>query len=327
MGKEKTMKECVWGIIGKGWIGGEMATALNESHKNIQAVVSTTMEGGKKFADEHQIPDVYTDYREMLKDPKINIVYIATPHSTHYQMMKDALLAGKNVFCEKAIVVNAEELEECVRIALEKDLVIMDGVTLFHMPLYQKLREDVLPELGKMKMIQVNFGSLKEYNPKNRFFSMDLAGGALLDIGVYAVSFARYFMSSQPDTILTTVEKYQTGVDESSGILLKNDQGEIAVISLTMLAKQPKRGMAAGQKGYLEVYDFPRADKASVIIDGVTRVVEAGQSGQALTYELEAMENYVQDPASSRENLQRIVDVMKILTDVRRQWGIRYPFE
>lgn len=178
-----------------------------------------------------------------------------------------------------------------------------------------------------MKMIQVNFGSLKEDNPKNRFFSMDLAGGALLDIGVYAVSFARYFMSSQPDTILTTVEKYQTGVDESSGILLKNDQGEIAVISLTMLAKQPKRGMAAGQKGYLEVYDFPRADKASVIIDGVTRVVEAGQSGQALTYELEAMENYVQDPASSRENLQRIVDVMKILTDVRRQWGIRYPFE
>lgn len=149
MGKEKTMKECVWGIIGKGWIGGEMATDLNESHKNIQAVVSTTMEGGKKFADEHQIPDVYTDYREMLKDPKINIVYIATPHSTHYQMMKDALLAGKNVFCEKAIVVNAEELEECVRIALEKDLVIMDGVTLFHMPLYQKLREDVLPELGK----------------------------------------------------------------------------------------------------------------------------------------------------------------------------------
>lgn len=319
------MVKPVWGIIGTGWIGTEMAAALQKEGSCVKAVASIGYEATRKFADEHGIKDVYTDYKEMLKDPEINIVYIATPHSAHYPMMKAALLAGKNVFCEKAITVNSAQLDEYVQIALGRNLVIMDGITLFHMPLYRKLKEEIVPLLGKMKMIQVNFGSLKEDNPNNRFFSKDLAGGALLDIGVYAVSFARWFLSEQPDTILTTVEKYQTGVDESSGILLKNKKGEIAVISLTMLAKQPKRGLAAGQKGYIEVYNFPRADKAEVTIDGVTTAFQAGKSDDALVYELKAMENYIQDPRSSRENLQRIIDVMEILTNVRSQWGITYP--
>lgn len=320
------MENPVWGLIGTGWIATDMAAALKKAGKTIQAVAARNPEKTKTFAEEYGIADVYLDWKELLQDPKINIVYIATPHSNHYEIMKACLEAGKNVFCEKAITVNSEQLEICVKIAEEKNLVIMDGVTLFHMPLYAKLKEEVLPKIAPIKMIQVNFGSLKEDNPANRFFSKDLAGGALLDIGVYACSFVRWFMSSDPDLVLTTVDLYQTGVDESSGIIVKNKEGEIGEVALTLLAKQPKRGMVAGQKGYFEVYNFPRGDKAILTwSDGSTETIKAGNTDDALTYELEAMERYVQDPASSRANLALIRSVMKTLTDVRKEWNLSYP--
>ena len=106
-------------------------------------------------------------------------------------------------------------------------------------------------KLGPVKMIQVNFGSCKEYDVTNRFFSKELAGGALLDIGVYATSFARFFMKSKPDTILTTANYFETGVDETSGIILRNPDGQMAVMALTMRAKQPKRGVVACEDGFM----------------------------------------------------------------------------
>lgn len=136
-------------------------------------------------------------------------------------------------FVEKAITVNDSQLEEAVAIAKEKNLVICDGVTLFHMPLFKKLKEIVdSGVIGEVKMVQVNFGSCKEYDVTNRFFSKELAGGALLDIGVYATSFARFFMKSKPDTILTTANYFETGVDETSGIILRNPNGQMAVWNL-----------------------------------------------------------------------------------------------
>ena len=163
---------------------------------------------------------------------------------------------------------------------------------------------------------------------KNRFFNPELAGGALLDIGVYAVSFARYFMLSQPDTILTTMKKFETGVDESSGILLQNKDGEIATISLTMRAKQPKRGLIACENGYIEICNFPRADKAIITYtaDGHIEEIQDGQSSLALNYEIKDMEEYV-SCLNGQANLQYIQDVMNILTNIRKQWGIVYQDE
>lgn len=136
---------------------------------------------------------------------------------------------------------NDTQLEEAVKLAAEKKLVICDGMTLYHMPIFKKLKEIVdSGKLGPVKMIQVNFGSCKEYDVTNRFFSKELAGGALLDIGVYATSFARFFMKSKPDTILTTANYFETGVDETSGIILRNPDGQMAVMALTMRASSLK---------------------------------------------------------------------------------------
>ena len=177
------------------------------------------------------------------------------------------MVSGKHVFCEKSITVNSRQLEECVAIAQEKGLVICDGMTLLHMPLYKELKKKIAEgAIGDVKMVQVNLGSRKEYDVKNRFFSKELSGGALLDLGVYATSFARYFMKSKPDVVLTTANYFETGVDETSEILLKNPDGEMAVMALTMRAKQPKRGVVAGEKGFIEIYDYPRAAKATITL-------------------------------------------------------------
>ena len=194
-----------WGIVGTGWIAHEMGDALKNVHGKIYAVCDANLAGAQKYAEEYDVKHAYGSFDELLADSAIDIVYIATPHNFHYEMMKKALENNKHVFCEKAITVNDRQLEECVAIAKEKNLIISDGVTLLHMPLYKKLKEILdSGKLGRVKMVQVNFGSCKEYDVTNRFFSKELAGGALLDIGVYATSFARFFMSSKANVILTT---------------------------------------------------------------------------------------------------------------------------
>lgn len=322
-------KKLNWGIIGTGWIGTEMAEALNRLHGEVYAVSARNPEKTQAFAKAHHVERVYTDWHDLVRDPQVDIVYIATPHNLHYEQMKEALEQGKHVFSEKAVTVNARQLEECVAIAKAKQLVIMDGVTLLHMPLFKRLKEIVESgAIGPVKMIQVNFGSCKEYDPANRFFSKELAGGALLDIGVYALSFARFFMRSQPNVVLTTANYFETGVDESSGILLKNPDQQMAVIALTMRAKQPKRGVVAGEKGYIEVDVYPRADRAKIVYtaDGSVEEIHAGDSSLALDYEAADMESYVLQH-NGEDNLQIVRDVMALMSSIRNQWGLVYPFE
>ena len=201
--------------------------------------------------------------------------------------------------------------------------------SLYHMPVFKKMKEIVdSGKLGTVKMIQVNFGSCKEYDVTNRFFSKELAGGALLDIGVYATSFSRFFMKSKPNSILTTANYFETGVDETSGIILRNPDGQMAVMALTMRAKQPKRGVVACEDGFIEIYNYPRGDKATIVYtnDGHTETIEAGEAAYALDYEVEDMQNYVLN-GGSEEYLTYSRDVMSVLTDIRKQWGMIYPFE
>ncbi|MGI6109256.1 MAG: Gfo/Idh/MocA family protein [Eubacteriaceae bacterium] len=325
----KQDKKLNWGLLGAGTIAREMAAALHEVNGEVYGVSASRPESAKRFAMESGVKQAYQSPEAMLADPEIDIVYIATPHNLHDRYIRMSLEAGKHVFCEKAITVNSRQLEACAALAAEKGLILSDGTTLLHNPLYRKLR-DMIDEgtIGKVKMIQVNFGSCKEYDVNNRFFSKELAGGALLDIGVYAVSFARWFMNSRPDVVLTTANYFETGVDETSGIILKNPDGEMAVIALTMRAKQPKRGVIAGEKGYIEIENYPRADKAAIVYtaDGHRETVEAGNTADALQYEVRDMEDYVRK-GDGGQNLTLVRDVMSVLTSIRDQWGMKYPFE
>ena len=322
------MKKLKWGILGPGSIARDFAQALNRVNGEVYAVASRNKERAEKFARENNVKKAYGSYDEIIKDKDIDVVYIATPHSNHYEYIIKSLNNNKHVLCEKAITVNERELEEALKIAREKNLVLEEAMTLFHMPLYEKVIKKINKEdLGKVNMVQVSFGSFKEYDENNRFFNLDLAVGALLDIGTYALSFARYFLSSMPDEILSTVKKAKTGVDEKSGIILKTKEDEIATISLAFRSKMPKRGIISCDNGFITIDNFPRANKATInYLDGKVEVIECGEEEKALDYEVIFMEEKINENKESN-SIDLTYDVTKIMNKVRKDWGIVYPFE
>ncbi|QHM70418.1 Gfo/Idh/MocA family protein [Mixta intestinalis] len=321
------MKPLNWAIIGPGAIAQQFAAAMVAMNRKVYAVGARNREKGQAFAQRYAIERVDDDIARLLSDPQIDAVYISTPHASHFGWMKLALEQGKHLLVEKAIVVSSSELNEINRLAQQKKLIVAEAMTLFHMPLYHQLKALITEgRLGNVKMIQVSFGSIKEPDPENRFFNPELAGGALLDIGTYALSFARFFLSSQPDRLLTTVSQFSTGVDEQSGILLQNNSNEIATISLAFRAKMPKCGLIACEKGSITVDDFPRAQRATLNwADGGSEIIEAGESERALQYEILNVEEYIAQGSNPLHYLTE--DVVALMTDIRQQWGIRFPFE
>ena len=164
---------------------------------------------------------------------------------------------------------------------------------------------------------------------ENRFFNRHLAGGATLDIGVYALSIVRSFMDEMPDSVLSQWKAAPTGVDEQASILLQNSTGQMAAVALTMHSKQPKRAMISCERAYIEIMEFPRADRA-VITDAATgerREITAGETKNALYYELTDMEDAVVSGDPDRMKLHYTKDVMDIMTGLRNDWGLVYPEE
>ena len=322
-------KELKWAVLGTGVIANEMAQALENMGKKLYAVGNRTYSKAVEFAEKYNVEKVYNRYDEAFEDENVDIIYLTTPHNTHRSFMKKALDAGKHVLCEKSITLNSEELMESVKIAEEKGLILGEAMTIYNMPLYKKLNEIVrLGKLGAVRMIQINFGSYKDYDMNNRFFSRQLAGGALLDIGVYSISLARLFMTSKPDNILSQVKFAPTGVDEQAGILMMNREQEMATISLTLHSKQPKRAVIACEKAYIEIMEYPRADRAKIVYTetGEIEGIVEGDSRKALQYGLRSMEESVIS-GKNIMNLGNTIDVMDIMTEIRENWGMVYPEE
>ena len=318
-----------WATLGTGVIANELAQALQSLGGNLYSVANRTYDKGLAFAQKYGIQKVYQTIDEVFEDPEVDIIYISTPHNTHINYLRKALSAGKHVLCEKSITLNSEELEEAIALAEENQVILAEAMTIFHMPIYRRLRELVQSQaLGDLKMIQMNFGSYKDYDMTNRFFNRNLAGGALLDIGVYALSFVSWFMSETPDQISSQVKLAPTGVDEQVGILLSNPKGEMATIALTLHAKQPKRGTIAYDKGYIELYEYPRGQKAIITYteDGHQDIIEAGDTSQALSYEVQDMEKAVAG-IENEMHLAYSQEVMAIMTKLRKDWGLVYPAE
>ena len=203
---------------------------------------------------------------------------------------------GKHVLCEKSITLNIAELDEAVSLAKENNVILAEAMTIYHMPVYKKLNEIIASgQLGRLNLIQVNFGSYKDYNMTNRFFSRKLAGGALLDIGVYSLSLIRWFFKETPTQVSSQVKYAPTGVDEQAGILLMNDAVEMATVTLSLHSKQPKRATLSFDKAYVEIFEYPRGMQATITYteDGHKEVIDAGDTSDALYYEVRDMEKAV----------------------------------
>lgn len=318
-----------WATLGCGVIANQLAQALQAQGSSLYSVANRTYDKAVAFAEKYGIGKVYEDIDEVFTDENVDIIYISTPHNTHIKYLRKALAAGKHVLCEKSITLNSQELEEAIKLAEDNHVILAEAMTIYHMPVYKKLNEIIASgALGELKLLQMNFGSYKEYDMNNRFFNRNLAGGAMLDIGVYALSFVRWFFSEKPNQILSQVKYAPTGVDEQASILLKNRKEEMASVILSLHAKQPKRGMIAFDKGYVELYEYPRGQEAVITYteDGHTETIREGETDRALEYEVLDMEAAV---AGEKDDihLDYTRDVMDMMTQIRQEWGMRYPEE
>ena len=325
-----TAPQLRWGVIGCGIIANQMAEALAAEGRHIDGVANRTHEKAVAFADKHGVARVYDTIDDLIAAPDIDVLYLTTPHNTHITYLRKALAAGKHVLCEKSITLNSAELAEARELASVHGVQLMDACTILHMPLYKELQRRIdAGDFGQVNLIQENFGSYKEYDMKNRFFNPELAGGALLDIGVYSLTLARLFLKSQPHEALSMMNPAPTGTDETEGILLRNAEGQMVVLSLTMHSKQPKRAMISADKAYLEIMEYPRADQASIVWTetGAREELRVGNTAQALSYVLADMERAVAGDEYARAQLGTSADVMELMTSLRADWNFKYPEE
>lgn len=321
-------KELKWAVLGCGVIANELAQAMEKLGRHLYAVGNRTHSKAVEFANKYGVEKVYEDMNDVFEDTEVDIIYITTPHNTHINYLRPALKAGKHVLCEKSITLNSKELMEAILLSKENNVVLAEAMTLYHMPIYKRLKA-MADEgcFGQLNVVQMNFGSYKEYDMNNRFFSKNLAGGAMLDIGVYALSFARWFMNEKPSEMLSQVRFAPTGVDEQSSMLLKCDNGVMASIILSLHSKQPKRGLLSYDKAYVEVYEYPRSMKAVITYtdNGHTEEIIEGDTANALMYEVLDMEAAVNSGSSMYLDYSK--DVMDLMTEAREQWGMKYPEE
>ena len=318
-----------WAALGCGSIANDFARDVTRMGGEIYSVANRTYEKAVSFAKKYNINKVYDKIDDLFADKNVDIVYIATPHNKHIEYILRALENNKHVLCEKAITLNSQELSKAVSLANEKKLILAEAMTIYNMPLYNELEKIINSgELGEFRLAQVNFGSFKEYDMTNRFFNMDLAGGALLDIGVYALSLVRMFMDTKNAQIHSQVKFAETGADEQSSIIIENEKEQMASVTLSLHAKQPKRAIICYDNGYIEIFEYPRADKATITYtnDGHTQKITAGKLENALCYELQNMENAI----SNGKNIMKLdytIDVMNIMTKLRNDWNMKYPEE
>lgn len=322
------MKKYNWALLGTGVIANETATAMAKNGRRLYAVGNRTHEKAVAFAEKYGIEKVYDDFNDMFTDPDIDIIYITTPHNTHIDFMKKAIENKKHILVEKSITLNSDELSEAVKLARKNGVVIGEAMTIYHMPIFKELKKILdSDELGRVNLITANFGSFKPYDMSNRFFNRNLAGGAMLDIGVYALSFVRYFFDSSPNNTLSQVKYAPTGVDEQSGLLLMNDEGQMASVMLSLHSKQPKCAMISCERGYIEIMEYPRAWEAKITYaeSGESRLVKAGKNEDALWYEIDDMEKSVS--VEDCMHLDYTEDVMHLMTSFRHEWNMKYPEE
>jgi predicted dehydrogenase len=243
-----------WGIIGTGGIAHTFVRDLGLIDEGVAvAVGSRTKASADAFGDEFDIPVRYGSYEELVQDSDVDVVYVSTPHPMHHANTLLALEAGKPVLCEKAFTMTAAEARDLVAVARAKGLFLMEAMWTRFLPHVVKIRELVAGgALGDLVLVEADHGQWFPLNPEHRIFAPELGGGALLDLGVYPVSFASMLLGT-PTRITALVDRAFTGVDGQASMLFGYDNGAQAVLTCTSLARTATRACIAGTEARIEV--------------------------------------------------------------------------
>lgn len=332
--KEMEMeKEIKWGLMGAGRISGWFATALSVlPDANCYAIASRTLEKSQQFAKQYEFSRAYGSYEEMLQDDKVDVVYIGTPVREHYNNIMMCLKAGKNVLCEKSLTVNALQAKEVVKLAREKNLFLMEAMWTKCQPVFCQIKQWIADGLlGEIKAVDIHFYT--KTGKGHRLYKHELAGGALLDLGYYPVTYACALMNHHPLEVQSHSIIGNGNVDYLDSIVLEYEDGRFTHLSCGLGAEKMVSLYILGTKGRISMQEeyFFQAQKVEVL--DFDNDVIASYEGPFLKngYEFEAIEvmNCLRNgqTESNRVTLDDTVAVMEILDICREKAKFKYDFE
>jgi predicted dehydrogenase len=318
-------------ILGVGNISRSMSATIREIEEvTSYAVASRDYTKAEEFAKEFGFRRAYGSYEEMLSDPEVELVYVATPHSHHYEHIKLCLNHGKHVLCEKAFTINATQAEEILSLAREKKLLLTEAIWTRYMPL-RKTLDDIIASgvIGRASILTANLGY--PISHISRLVEPSLAGGALLDVGVYPINFALMAFGNDIERISSTAVITDKGVDAQNSITFVYNDGRIAVLNSTMMSQTDGLGIISGNKGFIiaeninnceriKVYDLDRKEIACY---------EAPKQITGYEYQVLACIRAIKEGRLECEEMphEETIRVMKIMDSLRKEWGVIYPGE
>jgi predicted dehydrogenase len=324
-----------WGILATGGIAATFTEALQSMpDAEVVAVGSRSPQAAKTFADRYGIPRAHGSWAELAADDGVDVVYVATPHSAHREAAGLCLEAGKAVLCEKAFTINEREAQELAALARERGLFLMEAMWTYCNPLIRHLVATVADgAIGEVRQVAAHFGFPADFPPEHRMRDPRQGGGAVLDLGVYPVSFAQMLLG-EPDAVQAWAHLTPERVDDTTGIVLGWNDGAVATLSCTFAADTGAPALVSGTAGRIEIPDgFFHADRFTVHRDGLpTRTVhlaDVSDDHDRSTMRHEAAEVMRCLRAGATESplvpLDGSLSVMRTLDRVRREIGVTYP--
>lgn len=319
------------GIIGTGKIAAVMANTVNKM-KNVKlyGVASRDKVRAEVFAAKYGCKKAYGLYQELVEDKKVELIYIATPHSEHYENIKLCIEHGKPVLCEKAFTANAAQAEEVIRLAEEKGVFLTEAIWTRYLPMLTTIRE-VLGSgvIGEIKTLTANLGY--DIDHIERLTSPALAGGALLDVGVYTLNFAMMLLGSDIERISSCCTLSDTGVDEQNTITLQYCDKKTAVLNSSMVSQSDRKGILYGTKGFAIVENINNFESIAVYDTDYkqTAIYKRPKQISGYEYEVEASIRAIRSGLTECPEMPHgeTIRIMKMMDELRREWGIVYPFE
>ena len=318
------------GIIGAGWIAEKAAITLNGlTDCEAYAIASRTKEKAEAFAEKWKMRKAYGSYSELIADPSMDLVYVATPHSHHYDVTREALLAGKPCLVEKAFMANLRQAKEIVELARERRVFLAEAIWTRYQPVVKMMRELIGSRIGTPRLVTATLGY--SMGDKPRIMRADLCGGALLDLGVYALNFVRMFFDTDIVSITSQCVKSETGMDLTNAMTLVLSDGVLCNLQSSAACVGDNIGVVAGTEGNLIIDNINNPQK--ITVNGPDRTyIETICVPQQITgyeYQFIACRQALIDGRlePSEMPLEETLYIMELMDGLRKEWGVKYPMD
>ena len=328
------MNKIRWGILGTGRIANDFAVSLGQlPDAELVAVGSRAAETAEAFGAKHHIPHRHASYENLASDSDVDVVYIAAPHPMHKTNSLLCLQGGKGVICEKPFTINAAEAAELADYARRYKLFLMEAMWTRFLPVMVKVRELLAQKaIGEVRAVMADFGFRARFDPQSRLFAPELGGGALLDVGVYVISFASMVLGPKaPLKVASLAQLGETGVDEQSSYILDYGDGVLASLFAAVRTQSPQEAVILGSEGRIRVHSqFYHATRITLSRNGrADQDIEAPFEGNGFNYEAAEVMRCLRSGRTESDvlPLDETLAVMQTMDRIRKPWGLRYPSE